>query len=190
MHPRALRPLLRLSLAALPWLVGQVLQRLAPRLQRSALPLLAIERARRVRASGARAPGRWLLLALGLWLAGCWGLDRLFPPPLPGTGGATVVLAADGTPLRAFPDREGTWRYPVAPDEVSPYYLQALLGYEDRWFRHHGGVNPLALGRAAWQRLRHGRVVSGGSTLSMQVARILDPHPRTVGGKLRQSLRA
>lgn len=141
-------------------------------------------------AGGGRKPVRWLLLALALWLGAWWALDRLFPPPLPTAGGATVVLAADGTPLRAFPDREGTWRYPVTPDEVSPYYLQALLGYEDRWFRQHGGINPLALARAAWQRLRLGRVVSGGSTLSMQVARILDPHPRTVGGKLRQSLRA
>lgn len=148
---------------------------------------------RRRRASspaGAGRPGRGLLLVLVLWLGAWWLLDRLFPPPLPAPGGASVVLAADGTPLRAFPDREGSWRYPVTPDEVSPYYLQALLGYEDRWFRQHPGVNPLALARAAWQRARHGRVVSGGSTLSMQVARILEPHPRSVGGKLRQSLRA
>lgn len=142
------------------------------------------------RGVGGHRPGRWLLLALALWLGGWWVLDRLFPPPLPEAGGATVVLAADGTPLRAFPDRAGVWRYPVTPDEVSPYYLQALLGYEDRWFRRHGGINPVALARAAWQRFRHGRVVSGGSTLSMQVARVLEPHPRTVGGKLRQSLRA
>ena len=143
---------------------------------------------------GIRAAPRWqwrrLLLALAAPLLIGLLLDRLFPPPLPGGGGASVVLAADGTPLRAFPGQDGVWRYPVAPDEVSPLYLEALLGYEDRWFRHHGGVNPLALARAAWQRLRHGRVVSGGSTLSMQVARILEPHPRTFGGKLRQALRA
>ncbi len=117
-------------------------------------------------------------------------LDHLFPPPLPGGGGATVVLAADGTPLRAFPDRDGVWRYPVAVEDVSPLYVEALLGYEDRWFHRHGGVNPLALARAAGQRLRHGRVVSGGSTLTMQVARILEPHERSAGGKLRQMLRA
>ena len=63
---------------------------------------------------------------------------------------------------------------------------EALLTYEDRWFYSHPGVNPLALARAAWLNLRGGRVVSGGSTLSMQVARLLDPHERTLSGKLRQ----
>ncbi|MBT9531206.1 MAG: transglycosylase domain-containing protein, partial [Pseudomonas sp.] len=55
-----------------------------------------------------------------------------------------------------------------------------------RWFYQHPGVNPLALGRAAWQNLSGGRVVSGGSTLSMQVARLLDPHSRSLSGKLKQ----
>ena len=78
------------------------------------------------------------------------------------------------------------WRYPVTTDQVSPYYLDALLTYEDRWFYQHPGVNPLALVRATWQNLSGARVVSGGSTLSMQVARLLDPHSRTLPGKLRQ----
>ncbi|HVH32834.1 MAG TPA: transglycosylase domain-containing protein, partial [Tahibacter sp.] len=118
-------------------------------------------------------------------------LDRLFPLPLPPEhGGASVVLARDGTPLRAFPDADGIWRYPVTPDTVSPLYLDALLTYEDRWFRRHPGINPLALARAVAQRLRYGRTVSGGSTLTMQVARILDPHSRSALGKLKQVLRA
>lgn len=120
-----------------------------------------------------------LLLILGL-------ADRLFPLPLPGDDLARVVLAEDGTPLWRFADRDGVWRYPVSPAEVSPYYLEALLTYEDRWFYQHPGVNPLALGRAAWQNLRGGRVLSGGSTLSMQVARLLDPHARSYAGKLKQ----
>ncbi|TNJ34454.1 penicillin-binding protein 1C [Arenimonas terrae] len=134
---------------------------------------------------------RTLLIAAGGLLALLFCLDRLFPPPLPaGGGGGAVVLAADGTPLRAFADRDGVWRYPVTLDQVSPHYLEALITYEDRWFRRHPGVNPFALLRAGGQWLANGRVVSGGSTLSMQVARILDPHPRTAGGKLRQGLRA
>lgn len=112
--------------------------------------------------------------------------DRLFPLPLPEDDLARVVLAEDGTPLWRFADRDGVWRYPVTPDQVSPYYLEALLTYEDRWFHQHPGVNPLALGRAAWQNLSGGRVVSGGSTLSMQVARLLDPHGRDLSGKLKQ----
>lgn len=118
-------------------------------------------------------------------------LDRLFPLPLPDdAGSSTVVLARDGTPLRAFADAEGIWRYPVTPDTVSPLYIEALLGYEDRWFHVHPGVNPLAAARALAQMLGNGRVVSGGSTLTMQVARILEPSSRSVSGKLRQALRA
>ncbi|NBA95083.1 peptidoglycan glycosyltransferase PbpC [Pseudomonas sp. R5(2019)] len=115
-----------------------------------------------------------------------WIADRIWPLPLPADDLARVVLAEDGTPLWRFADAKGVWRYPVTAEQVSPLYLQALLTYEDRWFYRHPGVNPLALGRAAWQNLSGGRVLSGGSTLSMQVARLLDPHPRTLPGKLRQ----
>jgi penicillin-binding protein 1C len=118
-------------------------------------------------------------------------LDRVFPLPLPDdSNGSTVVLARDGSPLRAFADREGIWRYPVTPDEVSPLYIDALLGYEDRWFWRHPGVNPIAATRAFGQMLMNRRIVSGGSTLTMQVARILEPQSRSFGGKLRQTLRA
>ncbi len=118
-------------------------------------------------------------------------LDFSFPPPLPkARDTSTLVVARDGTPLRAFADRQGVWRYPASPDTVSPLYLQALLNYEDRWFWKHPGVNPWALLRAGWQWLRGGRIVSGGSTLTMQVARILDPHSRTPWGKTKQLLRA
>lgn len=128
---------------------------------------------------------RWLSAPLALLLT-LWLADWLFPLPLPEDDLARVVLAEDGTPLWRFADRDGVWRYPISPDEVSPYYLDALLTYEDRWFYQHPGVNPLALGRAAWQNLGGGRVVSGGSTLSMQVARLLDPHARSYPGKLKQ----
>lgn len=133
----------------------------------------------------ARLASLVLLSGLGL-VAVLWLADRLWPLPLPEDDLARVVLAEDGAPLWRFADAEGVWRYPVGADEVSPLYLQALLTYEDRWFYRHPGVNPLALGRAAWQNLSGGRVLSGGSTLSMQVARLLDPHARTLPGKLRQ----
>ncbi|MFC3549643.1 penicillin-binding protein 1C [Lysobacter cavernae] len=122
-------------------------------------------------------------------------LDLAFPLPLPKPRDAgAVVVAADGSPLRAFADRGGIWRYPVQVEQVSPLYLQALLNYEDRWFWRHPGINPFALLRAAGQWARSGRVVSGGSTLTMQVARILDMpprgHARTPWSKLKQLLRA
>lgn len=135
----------------------------------------------RPRSRSARLLCATFACVLLLWLA-----DRLWPLPMPADDLARVVLAEDGTPLWRFADAEGVWRYPVTADQVSPYYLEALLTYEDRWFYQHPGINPLALGRATWQNLTGGRVLSGGSTLSMQVARLLDPHSRTLPGKLRQ----
>ena len=129
---------------------------------------------------------RWALGGVVLVVALLWLADRIWPLPLPQDDLARVVLAEDGTPLWRFADANGVWRYPVHTSEVSPYYLDALLTYEDRWFYQHPGVNPLALVRATWQNLSGARVVSGGSTLSMQVARLLDPHSRTLHGKLRQ----
>ncbi|WP_458376335.1 peptidoglycan glycosyltransferase PbpC [Pseudomonas pergaminensis] len=129
---------------------------------------------------------RWVAGVVGVVVALIWLADRMWPLPLPKDDLARVVLAEDGTPLWRFADANGVWRYPVQTREVSPYYLDALLTYEDRWFYQHPGVNPLALVRATWQNLTGARVVSGGSTLSMQVARLLDPHSRTFHGKLRQ----
>lgn len=118
-------------------------------------------------------------------------LDRLYPLPLPSKNNASVLVTArDGRPLRAFASENGVWRYPVKVEEVSPLYLEALIGYEDRYYYYHAGVNPFAMVRAAMQGARHGRIISGGSTITMQVARILEPHPRTVFGKIRQMLRA
>ncbi len=120
-----------------------------------------------------------------------FALDRLFPLHLPAPDtGSTVVLARDGTPLRAFADSDGVWRYPTTAKQVSPLYLKALLTYEDRWFYRHPGVNPYALLRGLAGGLRHGRIVSGGSTLTMQVARIIEPIPHSFRGKLVQIFRA
>lgn len=136
---------------------------------------------------------RWRWAAAGV-LTALLVLDQALPPPIPPTERGSVIVAADGTPLRTYPSADGVWRQPVTPAQVAPLYLEALLQYEDRWFRWHPGVNPFALLRAGWQWVRAGRVVSGGSTLTMQVARILEPPApgaqRTARAKLRQLLRA
>nr|CAA6820844.1 MAG: Penicillin-insensitive transglycosylase (EC & transpeptidase PBP-1C [uncultured Thiotrichaceae bacterium] len=132
---------------------------------------------------------RVVYLILLLWLV-FLGVDRMYPLPDPNRIGSVIVLAEDNTPLRAFADQQGVWRYPVTLDEVSPLYLEALLGYEDRWFYYHFGINPLALLRAGRQWIENGRIISGGSTLTMQVARILDLHSRSVSGKVQQMFRA
>ncbi|RYZ55741.1 MAG: penicillin-binding protein 1C, partial [Sphingobacteriales bacterium] len=119
-------------------------------------------------------------------------LDLLFPlPSASARPFARVVVAEDGTPLTAFADRNGIWRYPITLEEVAPAYLEALFTYEDRWFWYHPGVNPLSMLRAGQQYLRANRVLSGGSTLTMRVARILEPMPRrNLASKTRQVLRA
>ncbi|WP_101557789.1 penicillin-binding protein 1C [Bordetella holmesii] len=132
---------------------------------------------------------------LGLPLVALFVLDLLLPLPPVGAAGARVVVASDGTPLHNYPSEDGVWRYPVAPDDVSPRYVQTLLAYEDRWFYWHPGINPWAMLRAGWQWARHGRIVSGGSTLTMQVARMLDPAlagqpSRSLAAKGRQVWRA
>ncbi len=129
---------------------------------------------------------------ISLTVASLWILNTLYPlyEIDTGQGFAQVITDRHGEPLRVFPDENGVWRYPVELDDVSPYYIEALLNYEDRYFYQHMGVNPLALLRATSQALIHGRLVSGGSTLTMQVARILDPHSKTFFGKTKQIFRA
>ena len=139
---------------------------------------------------GKRGCWLWLAAVALVFVAVVWAADKIWPLPLHEVDPARVVVAHDGTPLWRFADADGIWRYPVTIDEVSPRYLEALINYEDRWFWKHPGVNPFSVLRAAWQDLSSGRVVSGGSTLTMQVARLLDPHPRTFGGKFRQLWRA
>ncbi|AWS95700.1 MULTISPECIES: peptidoglycan glycosyltransferase PbpC [Citrobacter] len=143
-----------------------------------------------MRGLGKRGCWLWLAVVALVFVMAIWAADKIWPLPLHEVDPARVVVAHDGTPLWRFADTDGIWRYPVTIDEVSPRYLQALINYEDRWFWKHPGVNPFSVLRAAWQDLSSGRVVSGGSTLTMQVARLLDPHPRTFGGKFRQLWRA
>ncbi|WP_409241384.1 penicillin-binding protein 1C [Aeromonas salmonicida] len=136
---------------------------------------------------------RWLRLTglgMGALILVLLVLDRAFPPPPLDPAYARVVLDMKGRPLRAFADTSGVWRYPVTLEQVSPRYIEALLGYEDRHFWRHPGVNPVAMVRGVWQWLRYGRAVSGGSTLTMQVARLIEPYHRSVPGKLRQMARA
>jgi penicillin-binding protein 1C len=136
---------------------------------------------------------RWLFaLALGLWL-GALGRDRFDAfidatvlPPL-AVEMSVEVLDRDGDLLRAYTVADGRWRLALPPDRVDPLYLRMLVAYEDRRFRDHGGVDLRSLARAVAQAVRNGRVVSGGSTLTMQVARLLEEGTTgKVAGKLRQ----
>jgi penicillin-binding protein 1C len=105
---------------------------------------------------------------------------------------STTIVDRNAKLLRAYAMADGRWRLPVnASTDVDPGYLKLLLAYEDRRFRSHVGVDPLALGRAAVQLVTRGRIVSGGSTITMQLARLLEPRrQRSVSAKLRQVVRA
>jgi penicillin-binding protein 1C len=100
------------------------------------------------------------------------------------------VEDAEGHLLRGFPTPQGSWRFAARLGEISPLYLDMLVAYEDNRFYSHVGVDPLAAARAAWHLVRHGRVVSGASTISMQTARLLEANSHTIGGKLRQVAKA
>ncbi len=114
----------------------------------------------------------WIVLLGGL-LAYGWALpDPLFDEPL-----SFVLEDRKGRLLGAKIAPDGQWRFP-APDSLPAAYVQALITFEDRRFFSHPGVDPLSLGRALVQNLRAGRIVSGGSTLSMQVMRMALGHRR------------
>jgi penicillin-binding protein 1C len=135
--------------------------------------------------------GSGLLIGLAAGLA--WHAAESLPPLdlAPAAARSAVVLDRSGALLRPFATPDGRWRLPVPADGVDPRYRAMLLAYEDRRFAHHLGVDPVALLRAAGQWLTRGRIVSGGSTLSMQVARLIEPRrERSLAAKLRQMARA
>ncbi|WP_158806982.1 penicillin-binding protein 1C [Beijerinckia sp. L45] len=129
-------------------------------------------------------------LAAAVLVGGLATADRLLPPDLSRLTPSRLVVARDGSMLRAFMTPDAQWRLAVTAADVSPAYIHLLLDVEDKRFFAHPGCDPLALLRAAGQLLTHGRVVSGGSTLTMQVARLLEPRPRTFTAKLVQIARA
>jgi penicillin-binding protein 1C len=134
----------------------------------------------------------WILAAcLGALLLAPFALDRLFPPNLSRLHTVGVeVQDRDGRILSVLPAPGGYWRLATRPEDVSPILLDLLIAAEDRRFYQHPGVDPLALGRAAGQWLRAGRVVSGGSTITMQAARLLEPRPRGLRAKAIEIFRA
>ncbi len=105
---------------------------------------------------------------------------------------STTIVDRNGKLLRAYAMADGRWRLPVeARSGVDPTYQKLLLAYEDRRFRSHRGVDPLALSRAAFQFLTRGHIVSGGSTITMQLARLMEPRrERSIYAKVRQIVRA
>src|SRR3954470_9406062 len=131
----------------------------------------------------------------GLIAAGSFSAGVVLLGPLPleeARKVSTTIVDRNGKLLRAYAMADGRWRLPVdVKTGVDPTYLKLLRDYEDRRFYSHAGVDPLALGRAAFQLITRGHIVSGGSTITMQLARLMEPrHERSVYAKLQQIVRA
>lgn len=117
---------------------------------------------------------------------------RLTPAPLLDRLGSTsvVVTGSDGDALFGFRSTDDKWRFAADRTRIDRRYLDLLLATEDRRFLSHRGVDFLALARSLMLNVSHGRVVSGGSTITMQLVRLAQPSPRTIGAKLREILQA
>ncbi|UXT19870.1 penicillin-binding protein 1C [Agrobacterium tumefaciens] len=131
-------------------------------------------------------------LLMGGAAFGLDALDKAYPPPLDAAQQRSFeVLDRDGKLLRAFATPDGRWRLKTSAAEVDPQFLRMLVAYEDQRFYEHHGVDPWALLRSAWQLASNGRIVSGASTLSMQVARLIEPRAdRSFSAKFLQAARA
>ncbi|MFT8367251.1 MAG: penicillin-binding protein 1C [Acetobacter papayae] len=148
--------------------------------------------------SSQKHPPSWRRLALAGGLLACLvgsilvlTLDHLFPPDLRRAHAQALVLYdATHTRLDGRVSTDGSWRLTTNHAAVDAAYLALLLKTEDRRFWWHPGVDPFSILRAAGQLAFRGHIVSGGSTLAMQTARLLTPHRHTWRGKVQDALRA
>ncbi len=114
----------------------------------------------------------------------------LLAPPRRTAPLSVAIRDRDGVLLGASVAADGQWRFPAGPD-VPETFARCLVAFEDRRFYLHPGIDPLALARALVQDIRAGRVVSGGSTITMQTVRLISGNPpRTVAEKVREAFLA
>lgn len=140
-------------------------------------------------------PGRFAVGAAGLAVIAALGaggayvaIDKLGPPDISAASNlSTVVLDRNDRLLRAFTTADGRWRLPAEVGGVDQRYLAMLMAFEDKRFYQHGGVDMRSLARAASQLVVNQRIVSGASTLTMQVARLIEGrYERSGSAKARQ----
>jgi len=131
-----------------------------------------------------------LMTASGLAFGLVWWTFPFPQEKLQSYPAARVVLDRDGNELRAARHDADVLCRPIRFEETGPWVVPALVAVEDKRFYSHHGVDPLAVGRALWQDITARRIVSGASTITMQVVRLIEPRPRTVRAKLIESFRA
>lgn len=146
-----------------------------------------------------RAKRKWILgltflsaLVLVLSLSVFLVLDYFYPFPVQNLNKqpALIVSDKDGNALRFFLPKDKQWRFPVELKNIDTKLIESVIESEDRWFYSHPGVNPLAIARAFYTNIKKGQVVSGASTIPMQIARLSDPQSRTIFAKASEAFRA
>jgi penicillin-binding protein 1C len=116
-------------------------------------------------------------------------LNLLFPLSVE-TEYSTLIVSSDKTLLHAFLTSDEKWRMYTDLEEITPELKKAIVFKEDKFFYLHPGVNPVAVARAIFNNIRSGKRTSGASTITMQVARLLQPKERTYLNKIRELFRA
>ena len=130
-----------------------------------------------------------IIMALGAMLLLCFILDRAFPFP-PTLSYSQTISDSKGKLLHAFLTEDDKWRMKTELDEITPEMRRTILFKEDKWFYWHLGVNPFAIVRAAFNNIIYRKRTSGASTITMQVARLLQPKQRSYGNKIVEICRA
>lgn len=134
---------------------------------------------------------RYTLFSILFLVASFFILDKVNPIDTKMIQDISRTIAFEnGTHSYVTTNKEHKWRLPVDIDIVDPQFIRLLLSYEDKRFYSHYGVDLLAMTRAVWQFISHGKVISGASTITMQLAKLLHPRPRTVTSKLIEIVRA
>ena len=103
---------------------------------------------------------------------------------------SALVMSSEKNLLHAFLTSDDKWRMYTEPDEITPELKKAIIFKEDKYFYYHPGVNAVAVVRALFNNIRTGKRTSGASTITMQVARMLEPKERTYKNKIREIFRA
>lgn len=155
-------------------------------------PKVTALRTRAARLAGRfkRPAKRGLLVIALLMLAGFIAAHLTPLPARLSLQDSTLIAYHDGHPAHVFLSEDEKWRIGIDLDELDPAYIEALLALEDQRFYTHMGVDPIAVGRAVLSNVSAGQVVSGASTITMQLVRMVEPRPRTLRSKLIESLRA
>ena len=131
------------------------------------------------------------MLSALLGLIAMWSTFHFVPlPERLSAPGSAQLQYRDGQPAHVFLASDDRWRIPADLENIDPDYISALLAIEDSRFYFHPGVDPISVLRATAQNLRAGRVISGASTITMQLVRVLEPRPRTFSSKIIETWRA